>query len=389
MSLIAAVCVYPAIFPWLYYIQTLFVLGLFDCMSIFRSRCVLSVLVVVLVAFQFTWPRQAGQRVARKTKNAVAHGGVKREMAIPVMILVGDRVHYLRRVLDALGRADGAQDRLCFLVGENVSIETAAVASNLTIRAVSIQLTGEASVLTRGLRLKHIWFAAMHSVWDSEELVGYTGSVVFLEDDVVPSPDFFTALEFGVSSRRRLPLVQVTSMGGWGGENQINANASTFTVKICASFPTMGYAFDASLWAEIHAVEEVMLSNALCVDWAECLSSVLHDRAEELMFPASLGSFHQRGAVKVIQPTLSRTWHIGVTSQVGSVHNTGGYKWPDTPSWERVGGGLMSRPDDGVLLPQMRDVFGFPSRHWQPLSEIGNSGFPPHKRHDIVVVLHD
>ena len=242
-----------------------------------------------------------------------------------------------------------------------------------------ILLNGYPSTLTGPTRLKHLWYAAMHFVWGSLAL--YDGDVVFLEDDVVPSPDFFHALDFATTTKNAHHLFQIVAMGGWGGENQVAADARTFTMKASSSFPTMGYAFDRMLWREIAGVEREVLQDAVHTDWAESLGKALCTRAIARLFPLELASFHQLGHIKIIQPTLSRVWHIGTQSQVGSVHQTGGYRWPDRAPWERARARFLTNASEGVLLPGMRDVLGFQSNVWHLLGDDSHKLFPVEERH--------
>jgi hypothetical protein len=219
----------------------------------------------------------------------------------------------------------------------------------------------------------------MHLVWGA--LPDYIGDVVFLEDDVLPSPDFFTALDFSSAVKQQNRMFQLIAMGGWGGENQIDADAHTFTMKASSSFPTMGYAFDRMLWDEIARVEESVLADHKS-DWAESVTSILCQQATKRNFPAELSSFHRSGHIKIIQPTLSRVWHIGVLSQVGNAHETSNYRWPAQPTWQSMV--LMQNTTSGVLLPGMHDIFGFKSDTWQSVTDNAAVLFPVSARHTVV-----
>jgi hypothetical protein len=347
--------------------------------------------------------------------------------SIPVMILVGGRRWgYFMRVLSSVVEFNRADNRSVFLVGENASdclpvmrgggssqhnknivfemmdnrtgiarTQERDGGAKVILHVLDIKIvtsSGKDAVdLSGPMRLKHIWYAAMHAVWDSWQLRDYNGDIVFLEDDVVPSPDFFFALEFACAAKaKRANLFQLVAMGGWGGENQFNPDARTFTMKASASFPTMGYAFDRGLWREIDRVRHDVLHDWEKTDWAESLGKVLCKHAIDRHFPVELASFHRCGHLKVIQPTLSRVWHVGVVSQVGSVHESSGYKWPVRPAWDLVllrgegGGALMRNSSDGVVLTGMRDVFGFESPDWSMAVPHASTLFPASSRHDIV-----
>jgi hypothetical protein len=309
------------------------------------------------------------------------------------MILVGGaRIDYCSRVLDGVLAGNEARHRTLFLVGED-AVNSSRVLLNYSARTdwdvwqvhvldVQVHPIVTTAGLTRPERLKFIWYAAMESVWNSPHLADYHGDIVFLEDDVVPAPDFFHALDFACAAKRaRRNIIQLAAMGGWGGENQAGADAKTFTMKVAQAFPTMGYVFDRALWTEILRLKDMVLQDRANTDWAESLSHALCTQARVLHYPAELASFHRCGHVQLIQPTLSRVWHIGVRSQVGSQHESSVYKWPTIPSWARPGYSRMMNASDATVLHGMRDVYGFESREWSMAVSNADTLFPPSMRH--------
>jgi hypothetical protein len=314
------------------------------------------------------------------------------KVPIPVMILVGGaRIDYCSRVLDGVLTGNEARQRHLFLVGEN-AVHSSEILLNLSastgwdllqVHVLDVQVDPMATAgLTRPERLKFIWYAAMESVWNSPHLADYHGDIVFLEDDVVPAPDFFHALDFACAAKRaRRNVIQLAAMGGWGGENQAGADSKTFTMKVAQAFPTMGYVFDRALWTEILRLKDMVLQDRANTDWAESLSQALCTQARALHYPAELASFHRCGHVQLIQPTLSRVWHIGVRSQVGSLHESSVYKWPTIPSWARPGYSRMLNASDATVLHGMRDVYGFESREWSMAVSNAETLFPPSMRH--------
>lgn len=76
----------------------------------------------------------------------------------------------------------------------------------------------------------------------------YSGDVIILEDDCVPSPDFIEvawALHH-LKSQRHDSVV--AALAGWGGEQLLNANPHTFVVQLQRDvFPNMGYIVNKSL----------------------------------------------------------------------------------------------------------------------------------------------
>jgi hypothetical protein len=308
---------------------------------------------------------------------------MRAEMPIPIMILVGTRVEYYNRVISAVVQANHQTTRIVFLSGVNLTnrVHLELPESSESIR-FEVQNIHVPAIKDNPMRLKHIWFAAMHSVWKSPLLRNYDGNVVFLEDDVVPSPDFFVALDFACHSKSKTSIIQVISMGGWGGENQVNAEPNTFTMKVSSSFPTMGYAFDRGLWKEIATLEQTVLSDWVNTDWAESLALALCNQAISRHYPRELISFHRCNHIHIIQPTLSRVWHIGVLSQVGSHHESNAYRWPTSPSWALVNT-LMQKQSDGVLLTGMHDVLGFRTSEWKNELDSSSAKFPLHHRHKL------
>eukprot|EP01043_Picozoa_sp_COSAG02_P109927 COSAG02_NODE_46037_length_352_cov_0.802372_1_plen_117_part_11 len=105
----------------------------------------------------------------------------------------------------------------------------------------------------------------MTKVW--EILRGYDGDAVFLEDDLLVSPDFFAAV--GAASKiKQANDMAVFAMGGWSGQN-IGSDGSLhntrmFMRKTWSAFPTMGYGFNRSLWHRISEVrDEITKSTGL------------------------------------------------------------------------------------------------------------------------------
>ena len=304
-------------------------------------------------------------------------------MPIPIMVLVGTRIEYYNKVINAIIHANHDKNRIVFLYGENLSTRnTWDFPENSNMVRFEMLDNQVPAIHDKPMRLKHIWYAAMHSVWESPLLKSYHGDVVFMEDDVIPSPDFFVALNFACQCKSKSSIIQVIAMGGWGGENQINAEPNTFTMKVSSSFPTMGYAFNRALWKEIAALERTVLSDWVKTDWAESVAEALCNQAIASHFPIELISFHRCNHVHIIQPTLSRVWHIGVLSQVGSQHESNAYKWPSSPSWELVNT-LMQKPSDGVLLTGMHDVFGFRNNEWKNQLDSSSVKFPLQYRHRL------
>ena len=155
--------------------------------------------------------------------------------------------------------------------------------------------------------------------------------------------------------------VGVVALGSWGGENLLFADSRTFRVKTTRNFPTMGYAFNRSLWGMISdATRTHRLSNKgsqtdWCVHpechqtfqpriiniggdysaiqvillWCQvmlrcCLLGVCRAISLSLLMGNlaktdwAMRGFARRN-IKMVQPTLSRAWHVGSRSAVGKM----------------------------------------------------------------------
>ena len=62
-------------------------------------------------------------------------------------------------------------------------------------------------------------------------LSGYKNDVLFLEEDGVLSPDFVKVMWYVSEVKRRNAHIIQFALGGWSGENMINAHPDTFVVR--------------------------------------------------------------------------------------------------------------------------------------------------------------
>jgi hypothetical protein len=233
----------------------------------------------------------------------------------PIVIFAGTRTHFLGRLIRAISQNQtftGKRDCVFAVDSLEVAdfISDAIVTACESTRTIFPKTAPQQSFESKEIRLKHHWFNVMHNVWDL--LSDYDGDIVFLEDDILISPDFFTALDAAVRFKKQSNgIAQVLAMGGWGGEHQIDSDPSTFTLKLSHAFPTMGYAFNRLLWNQIQKIEDAAKNDDSLPDWSMCIAKHLWQRAVEKDFPLELVGFHQRNGIKVIQPTVSRVWHMG------------------------------------------------------------------------------
>ena len=280
---------------------------------------------------------------------------------IPVVIMAGARSGYLRRQLQSLD--DQGRARLVIVsfnrpkLSEShpteltKSFEAAATMKHILIWPIWIQSRAASTSLNR--HVKMVWIDTMIKVW--ETLHGYNGDAVFLEDDLLVSPDFFAAVG-AASEIKQTNDLAVFSMGGWAGQN-IGSDPSLhnprqFMRKTWSAFPTMGYGFNRSLWHRISEVrDEITNSTGLdCLplqkfcahnldDWSFAVSRSLRLSYNRTHDPY-LRNFEVFKEVQLVQPPVSRVWHIGANSSIAEDDTQKvGWKVSELPPWV----GLVNR----------------------------------------------
>lgn len=302
---------------------------------------------------------------------------------IPFAVICGNRHQYLVVVLEALEaavlHAEGPQSlgkRDCFFI---IDLDTNRMADafrqdmetvldlvqSVSFCTVHVLPHLYKGVMPRSANLKKNLLWNWRAVW--EQLPGYDGDVLFLEDDVVPSLDIFVAFEFASHVKGQSHMAQTIAMGGWAGENFVNADPLTFIEKTTQNFPTCAFGFNRTLWDQIRQVWEKVVDDTRAQnDWCGVLMLVLWERAKEVN-GAGLPGFTFRNSVRAIAPTLSRYWHIGAASSVGvksAMKNV-----QKEPTWLNQ---RLLRPTSSAgasetpqLLPHVRDWLGFPCpRDW-------------------------
>jgi hypothetical protein len=136
----------------------------------------------------------------------------------------------------------------------------------------------------------------------------------------------------------------VFAMGGWSGSNMADADPQVFLRHTAMAFPTMGYGFNRSLWRHINALSYEILEGVAkpLDDWSDALALCLKLEYERTHNP-QLEIFGIHEEVQVIQPTLSRVWHIGHESSIGT---DGLREVSENPPWHAHSSLLQS----GVFL---------------------------------------
>jgi hypothetical protein len=300
---------------------------------------------------------------------------------IPVVIMAGSRSEYLVQLLrsvDVLGqprlvivsfnRPEPARSHDALLTK---SFKAAQMPTRLRIWPVWIHSIASRGKLPqymgRNHQMKAVWVETMVKVW--EVLRGHDGDTVFLEDDLVVAPDFFSAL--GAASQiKRANDAAVFAMGGWAGENVGSIRRpEQFVRKTWSAFPTMGYGFNRTLWDRIlPAKDEIADSTGLdcspgpkyCVhsldDWSFAVSKSMRLRYNRTHDPY-LRSFQILKEVQMIQPQISRVWHIGANSSIAEDDSQrNGWVVSALPPW--AGHVNYSERLDYALLPGHFDYDG-------------------------------
>lgn len=275
---------------------------------------------------------------------------------IPVVIMAGSRSEYLLQVLqqlDDLGRAQlviVSYNRPKISESHPIeltkSFEVAGTMKNLIVWPIwSSQnlLTDAHGSMNRYVKV--VWMETMAKVW--ETLHGYDGDVIFLEDDLLVSPDFFTAVD-AASEVKQSSNTAVFALGGWAGQNAGSASRrpEQFMRKTWSAFPTMGYGFNRSLWRRISTARgEIINSSGLdcaqqqnyCAhnldDWSFAVSRSLRLRYGRTKDPY-LRNFQTFKEVQLVQPPVSRVWHIGKDSSIAEdVSQKSGWDVSSVPPW--------------------------------------------------------
>jgi hypothetical protein len=227
---------------------------------------------------------------------------------------------------------------------------------------INVRKTNE----TEHRHMKIVWLKSQEYIWE-KFLKQYDGDVLFLEEDVIPSPDFYIVARelantkgvlLGKNCNHGGVFPQLFALGGWGGENLIYANPKTFKQKTSQNFPTMGYGFSRKLWNQISLLKNKILDHG-SGDWSVAVASCLVRFATTKgRGSCELRGFTKHYQIQVFQPSLSRVWHIGVKSSVGSDHSK---SVQSKPTW--INQHLLHKGDNLTQIKGRYDWFGFPCGH--------------------------
>ena len=267
----------------------------------------------------------------QKAWEAVASSasGYHGELGVPVVVFAGVRHQYLAETMRSLDTSR----RMCIVSFNSReegqlqdSLAVLATVRNLEVRTLRVQPA--AYGLTGHAYMKLVWLETVRAAFRAVR--PYEGDVVFLEDDLQVAPDFWPVLDGAARFKRLGSVTAVFAMGGWGGHNLVSADPQTFVLKTSRAFPTMGYGFNRSLAREIEAVSVEIRGEQRFPDWSDAACHWLRLRYERTN-RSELRSFASPRAMELVQPTLSRVWHIGQRSSIGE---DGDWEVAHNPPWQ-------------------------------------------------------
>ena len=136
-----------------------------------------------------------------------------------------------------------------------------------------------------------------------------------------------------------LPVAQV-ALGGWSGENLINAHPDTFVIRTSIYFQPMAYSFTSSFYQFLWRHESKWL-NDQNADFSGSLADLVRGSGVPLL---------------VVVPTMGRMWHIGAKGM--GLTGTGQLRPIEkNPPWKQTH--RFIDLDKAELNLGVRDVWGF------------------------------
>ncbi|XP_028415146.1 uncharacterized protein LOC114538190 isoform X2 [Dendronephthya gigantea] len=230
------------------------------------------------------------------------------------VFFVSYRYAYLRKCVESIGVASADIDKssVCVFVLHRTPKTTARdvnqtleVIRNVTFCKVFVwKVKEDNKEKNYALRLKRHWWFVLKSVFDATLtgslfngwLLGYKHDILFVEEDTVLSPDFVKVMWYASEVKRRNADIIQFALGGWSGENMINAHPDTFIVRTARSVRGIAYGINQSTWLYFKSLEKDFKSDNQA-DWCESMGLVL-------------GKHNDNKGFRIIVPTLSRFWHI-------------------------------------------------------------------------------
>ncbi|EDV21246.1 uncharacterized protein TRIADDRAFT_60274 [Trichoplax adhaerens] len=221
------------------------------------------------------------------------------------------------------------------------------------------------------------WYKVVAKVFEDRDIFHlgqvYRKDVIFLEDDIILSPDAIKVFSYGIQVKKSRQRVIAVGLGGWSGENLINAHPDTFDIRYSAFFPSMAYAFNASFWKTIKTSKFLKIPNN---DWSESLGLIIN----RFINPRPL----------FLLPTLGRLWHVGKAGL--GLRGDGSIRRDVQIAAHWLKSPRLINLETASVNTGIRDIFGFVCKE----SELRNiftmrclcpqsyQRFPPDRRFEIV-----
>ncbi|XP_046857718.1 uncharacterized protein LOC124451129 isoform X1 [Xenia sp. Carnegie-2017] len=201
------------------------------------------------------------------------------------------------------------------------------------------------------LRLKLHWWFVLETVYNAtyDETIfngllhGYERDILFLEEDAVLSPDFVKVMWYSSEIKRRNKGILQFALGGWAGENMINAHPDTFVVRTSRALRGIAYGLNQSTWLYFKSLEMDFFADKQD-DWCESMGLVL-------------GKHNDNTGFRIVVPTLSRLWHVGKSGLGPSGDFLKNRGVTPQPNWE-LASRLINLQNAKVNLG-LRDLLGF------------------------------
>ena len=267
-------------------------------------------------------------------------------MCVPLVIISALRPDYLAQLLQSLDRqypppAQIVSERHLFIHRhERNGVGTAfqqttelAQRHNFTIKIFDGPWDSSVAV---NANANAAWYAMMRYAFHER---GFH-EIFVVEDDVILAPDALQTLAALFAEKRRRTDVAAICLGGWSGENRVNAEANTILAVRSVHFQAMAYTMSAEYFAIVSSAKAH--SNTRVPDWSEEIPKLV------------------REPLIMLTPSVSRMQHIGAEG-MGQNGNGSTRKVESRPPWEdwRAEIEVPKSEEYFVLDPQeVTDVFG-------------------------------
>ncbi|XP_028402717.1 uncharacterized protein LOC114525535 [Dendronephthya gigantea] len=271
------------------------------------------------------------------------------------------RYAYFRKCLEsiALASTDIDNSSVCVFVLDRTPKTTARdvnqtleVIRNVTFCKVFVWTVKEENKEKNyALKFKRHWWFVLESVFNATLtgnsfngwLLGYKHDILFVEEDTVLSPDFVKVMWYASEVKRRNADIIQFALGGWSGENMINAHPDTFIVRTARDMRGIAYGINQSTWLYFKTLEKEFNADKQA-DWCESMGLVL-------------GKHNDNKGFRIVVPTLSRIWHIGVHG----LGPGGDFYWKRgitaQPNWAHAS--RLLEPKHAQVNLGLRDILGF------------------------------